>query len=113
MARTLYVLGLCLLATLVSPAYADACADLQAAIAKATALKGAMQREAAPILSLPQIPPHSQAACAASQSLRDHIVALTRLIDPKCLTEEQRKNLTTSLNKTMVEANNNISLFCN
>jgi hypothetical protein len=113
MARTRHILGLCLLAALVSPAYADPCADLQAAIAKATALKGAMRREAAPILSLPQIPPQSQAACAASQSLRDHIVALTRLIDTKCLTEEQRQNLTTNLNRTMAEANSNISLFCN
>ncbi len=113
MARTRFALGLCLLATLVSPALADACADLQAAIAKAAALKGAMHREAAPILSLPQIPPHSQAACAASQTLRDHIVALTRLIDAKCLTDEQRRNLTTNLNKTLAEANSNISLFCN
>lgn len=107
------MLGFCLLAALMSPAHADACADLQAAIAKTAALKSAMQREAAPILSLPQIPPHSQVACAASQALRDHIVALTRLIDPKCLTEEQRTNLTTSLNKTLNEANSNISLFCN
>jgi hypothetical protein len=107
-----YVLGFCLLTPLPPPAHADACSDLQAAIAKHAALKGAMHREAAPILMLPQIPAHSDAACAAAQNLRDHIVVLTRLIDTKCLSEEQHKNLTTSLDRSMKEANSNIGLFC-
>jgi hypothetical protein len=108
-----YVLGLLVLAALASPGRADVCSDLQAAIAKAAALKSAMQREAAPILMLPQIPARSDAACKASQTLRDHIVTVSRQIDAKCLNEEQQKNLTTNLNKSMREANSNIGLFCN
>jgi hypothetical protein len=112
MARTRYLPGLCLLVLLLTPARADTCADLEAAMAKTATLRSKMHREAAPILSLPQIPPYSEAACVASQHLRDHIVALARLIDAKCLSEEQRSNLATNLNKSLAEANSNISLFC-
>jgi hypothetical protein len=95
-----------------SAARSDACADLQAAIAKATALNHQMQREATPLLTSAQIPAHHQGVCTAAQNLRNHIVILAGLIDPKCLSEEQHTNLTASLNASMKEASSNIGLFC-
>ena len=106
------VLSCLLVALAPSVARSDSCSDLQAAIAKATALKHAMQREATPLLSSTQIPAHDQGVCTAAQNLRDHIVKLASLIDPKCLSEEQRKSLTASLDANMKEASSNIGLFC-
>lgn len=107
-----YVLGLCVLMALPSLAMADACSDLQAAIAKAAALKGAMQREAAPLLMMSQLPARNDAACKAAQDLRDQIVILARLIDSKCLNEEQMKSVSANVSQSMTDANNNIGLFC-
>ena len=110
--RVRCVLGCCLLMLVSSSARSDSCSDMQAAIAKAAALRGAMQREAAPLLNMSQIPAHHDTACAAAQKLRDQIVTLAGLIDVKCLNEEQQKDLTASLDRNMKEASSNIGLFC-
>ena len=71
-----------------------------------------MQREVGPLLNLSQIPANNDAACTAAQTFREHIVTLARLIDVKCLSEEQKKSLTTSLDMSMKEASSNVGLFC-
>lgn len=108
-----YVLGLSLLMFAALPAHSDSCSDLQAAIAKATALKGEMQREASPFLSSAQMPVRHQGVCTAAQKLRDHIVILAKMIDSKCINEEQQKSLNASVYSSMRDANSNIGLFCN
>src|SRR5262245_41700518 len=109
-----YVLGVCLLLVPVASAQqTDGCSDLHAAIAKAAALRGAMQREAAPFLNATQIPTHHDGICGAAQAFRDHVVTLARMPGEKCLNDDEQKNLTATLVSSMTEANNNIGLFCN
>ena len=108
-----YILGCCLLLLASSSAYSDACSDLQAAIAKATALKQEMQREASPFLSSPNMPARHEGVCKAAENLRSHIVTLIGLMDSKCLNDEQYKNLAATLDSSMKAANDNIGLFCN
>ena len=108
-----YVLGCCLLVQQTLSAHADACSDLQAAIAKGTALRQEMQREAAPFVSSGQIPARQEGVCAAAQKLRDHIVDLAKKIDSKCLNDDQYRSTAAILGETMREANDNIGLFCN
>jgi hypothetical protein len=93
-------------------ARADICSDLQAAIAKTAALRQEMQREAAPLYASGKLPTQHQGVCTAAQNLRNQIVLLAGLIDPKCLDEEQRKSVTITLNTSMREASGNIGLFC-
>lgn len=107
-----YVLGCCLILAQPTPGISDACSDLQAAIAKSAALRGAMQRETAPFLQSSQLPSHNDAACAAAQRFRDHVVVLAKMFDVKCLNEEQQRRFTASLDASMKEADNNIGLFC-
>jgi hypothetical protein len=107
-----YFLGCCLLLIAPTAALSDACTDLQASIAKATALRHEMQREAAPLLSTTQIPAHHQGVCTAAQNLRSHIITLLNLGDQKCLSEAQQKSLTISLDASMKDADSNIGLFC-
>ena len=95
-----------------SAARSDACSDLQAAIAKAAALRHTMQREAAPLLSSASIPAHHQGVCTAAHNLRSHIVSLRNLDSQKCLSEEELKRLTISLDVGMKEADSNVGLFC-
>jgi hypothetical protein len=102
----------CLLALMPSTASSDACSDLKTAIEKAATLRGAMQREAAPLLNLAQMPTQHVGACNAAQAFRDHVVMLAKL-DDKCLSDEDQKNLTATIVSSMREANNNIGLFCN
>jgi hypothetical protein len=108
-----YILGCCLLLLAPASGYADACSDLQAAIAKATALKQEMQREASPFLSSPNMPARQESVCKAAENLRSHIVTTIGLMDSKCLNDEQYKNLAAILDAMMKTANGNIGLFCN
>lgn len=112
MQTVLYVLVCCLVLLQLSSARSDACSDLQAAIAKAAVLRGAMQREAAPLLNTSQMPTHHDGACNSAQAFRDHVVALAKLADAKCLSDEEQQKLTANLVSSMKEANNNIGLFC-
>src|SRR5262245_51846994 len=105
--------GLCLLMCAAAPVRADTCSDLQAAITKATALRSEMQREASPLLSAATMPVRHEGVCTAAQKLRDHIVVLAKMIEPKCLNEAQQKNVTFSVDVGLRDANNNIGLFCN
>ena len=113
MKSSAYVLGCLLTLVQASVAESDACSDLQAAIAKAAALRGQMQREAAPLLNTTQIPTHHDGACNAAQTFRDHVVVLAKMAEGKCLSEEEEKNLTADIVLSMREANNNVALFCN
>jgi len=113
MRRCFVVLGCLIPLLLPSSARSDQCSDLQAAVAKATALKAEMQRETGPLLSSTRMPTHDEAACNTSQRLRDHIVDVIKLIDPKCVNDEQHRALAADLNALMREANANIGLFCN
>ena len=106
------VLGSCLLLMQPVLAQSDVCGSLQAAITKAAALRGEMQREAAPLLNTAQMPARHEGACNAAQVFRDHIVILAKLPYEKCLNEEQQQDLTATLVSSMKEANNNIGLFC-
>lgn len=108
-----FVLGCLLAFAQVSIAESDACSDLHAAIAKAAALRGKMQREVAPLLNTTQMPTHHDGACNAAQAFRDHVVVLAKMAEGKCLSEEEQKNLTADIVLSMREANNNIALFCN
>ena len=87
--------------------------DLQAGIAKATALKQEMVREASPFLSTANMPARNESVCKAAENLRTHIVALIGLMNSKCLNDEQYKELANGLDSTMKMANSNIGLFCN
>jgi len=107
------VLGLCLLMFPASSAHSDECSDLQAAIAKANALRQEMQREAAPFVSSTNMPARHAGVCTAAQKLRDHIVILAKMVDSKCLSEEQQRSVTAGLDTSMRDANSNIGLFCN
>jgi hypothetical protein len=107
------VLGLCLPMFVSSSALSDACSDLQVAMAKATALRQELLREAAPINSSAQMPVRHEGVCNAAQKLRDHIVMLAKMIDSKCLSDEQQRSANASVDQSMREANSNIGLFCN
>ena len=96
-----------------SPALSDACSDLQAAIAKGKALRQEMLREASPILSSAQMPVRHEGICNAAQKLRDYVVVLAKMIDSKCLSDEQQRTANASVDQSMREANSNIGLFCN
>lgn len=113
MSSVRYVLGCCLVLGYIASAQSDACSDLQAAIAKAAALRAEMKRETAPLLNTTQMPAHHDGACNAAQTFRDHVVALAKLADGKCLSEDEQKALTADLVQSIQEANNNIGLFCN
>ena len=108
-----YVLVLCLPMFVSSSALSDACSDLQAAIAKATALRQEMIREAAPFVSSAQMPVRHEGVCNAAQKLRDHIVVLAKMIDSKCLSDEQQRLANVAVDQNMRDANSNIGLFCN
>ena len=108
-----YVLGCLLLVAQVADAVSDACSDLREAIAKAAALRAEMQRELAPLRNTLQMPTHHDGACNAAQTFRDHVVALAKLADAKCLSEDEQNNLTAEIVVSMREANNNVGLFCN
>lgn len=108
-----YLLGCCLLLLASSPGYSDACSDLQAGIAKETALKQEMVREASPFLSTANMPARNESVCKAAENLRTHIVALIGKMDSKCLNDEQYKELADRLGSSMKMANSNIGLFCN
>ena len=108
-----YILSCSLLLLSCSTAYSDVCSDLQAGIAKATALKQEMQREASPFLSTPNTPGRNDSVCKAAEILRSHIVTIIGLMDSKCLNDEQYRELAASLDSSMKTANSNIGLFCN
>ena len=107
------MLGCCLLLLAPSSGYSDACSDLEAGIAKATALKQEMQREASPFLSSANTPPRHEGVCKAAENLRSHIVTLIGLMNSKCLNDEQYRDLAGNLDTSMKAANSNIGLFCN
>jgi hypothetical protein len=107
-----YVVAFVLL-LLPSSGFSDACSDLQAAIAKTAALRIEMQRETAPYASSGLMPTRHEGVCAAAQKLRDQLAVLAKLIDPKCLTEDEMRELTSSFESHMQAANGNIGLYCN
>jgi hypothetical protein len=96
-----------------SSVLADACSDLNAAMALATAMRQEMVREAGPVLSSTQMPVRHEATCNAAQKLRDHLIVLAKLIDSKCLNDDQQRTANASVDQSMREANSNIGLFCN
>lgn len=59
------------------------------------------------------MPAHHAGVCTAAQKLRDHIVILAKMVDSKCLSEEQQRSVTAGLDTSMRDANSNIGLFCN
>lgn len=95
-----------------SSGHADSCSDLQAAIAKSAALKGALLREAGPLLNSPQMRANDDGVCVAARNLREQNGVVARLIDSKCLNEEQMNVLKKSLDKSNEEADSNVGLFC-
>ena len=108
-----YVLSCCLLFAS-TPGLSDACSDLQAAIAKAAALKQEMQREASPFLSSAQMPVRHEGVCKAAENLRTHLIQLgVQMRTSKCLNEEQYKSQAAIADSNMREANSNVGLFCN
>ncbi len=107
------MLGGCLLLLTPSTGFSDACSDLQAGVAKATALKLEMQREASPLVSSPNMPARHEGVCKAAEALRSHVVAVIGLMDSKCLNDEQYKDLAAILDSSIKAANSNIGLFCN
>jgi hypothetical protein len=110
--RIRFVLGCCLLMIAPTLGHADSCSDLQAAIAKAAALKGALQREAGPLLNSPQMRANDEGVCVAAKNLREQNGAVAKLIDVKCLSEEQLIVLQNSLKKSNEEADSSVGLFC-
>jgi hypothetical protein len=107
------VLSCCLLLLLPSPGHSDACSDLQAGIAKETALKQEMVRVASPYLTTANMPVRNEGVCKAAETLRTHIVTLIGQMDSKCLNDEQYRELADRLGSSMKMANSNIGLFCN
>jgi cytochrome c-type biogenesis protein CcmH/NrfF len=108
-----YVLGCCLVLAPV-PASSDACSDLQAAIAKAAALKQEMMREASPFVSSSQMPARNEGVCKAAETLRTHLVMLAaQMRTSQCLNEDQYRSQAAIVDSSMREANSNVGLFCN
>lgn len=107
-----FAAGVLALLFLLNFGHANPCAELQAALDKMAKLNLAMQEAARPFLQATQLPSHDDGVCAAAQALRDQIAVVARLIDEKCLGEEERKKLAAGLEAGMQAANGIIGLSC-